>query len=516
MKRHFFLLLAVLLLCSLLRPVPAVQADNTAGPARQPACDGDLYRVQQGDSWSRLAQRTGVSLAALKAANPVAAQHPQGWLIVGQLLCVPAGAASPAATPQPAQPSGDWVITVRRGDSWAVLAARYGVSVAALQAANPQAMRPGEVLRTGDQIRVPLTAALTERIACPTDLAVLGPAAGQVLTEFAGSPDVLRSYLQRCGAFSKDWGAVRAADLLGDGAPEMVVVAAEPQQAAGGPLGKVLILTSGPLGWETIYETGVASDIVLLAAADVNEDGRADVIWTDTTCGANACFTTAHAVSYADGGFVNWIEDGTTMASARVSLQDVAPEGSGQELVMTGGTFGDVWAGPQRAMTTTWASLAGGPYMLQDVRRARSWCLFHALEDANSALDEGRFADAAAGYRAAADDVRLVACWQRPNEVDELRAFALYRLAVASAYSGDTAGAEQAIADLESRYPNDRLRDLARIWWIAYRTTGDESAACATVRAYGERRPDTWERLADFGYANPQMTAETICPAVSD
>lgn len=509
MKQHFARLLAVLLLISLVTPVPA----SLAAPVRQPACDGSLYRVQQGDSWSRLAQRTGVSLAALKAANPVAAQHPQGWLIVGQLLCVPGGAVNPAATPQLAEPAGDWIITVRRGDSWAVLAARYGVSMAALQAANPQAMRVGEVLRTGDQIRVPLTPSLTERIACPTDLALLGPSAGQVLSEFAGSPDVLRSYLQRCGAFSSDWGAVRAADLLGDETPEVVVVAAEPQQAAGGPLGKVLILTSGPLGWDVVYETGVASDIVLLEAADVNEDGRADVVWTDTTCGANACFTTAHVISYVDGGFVNWIEDGTTMAAAKVSLQDIVPEGSGQELVLTGGVISDVWAGPQRAMTTTWASPEGGPYTLQAIQRAPSWCLYHALEDAGAALEEGRYEDAAASYRAAADDPRLVACWQQPNEVDELHAFALYRLAVASAYGGDMAGAEQAIADLESRFPDDRLRDLTRIWWIVFKATGDKSAACATARSFAVRRAETWQRLADFGYANPQMTATDLCPS---
>ncbi|MEZ4770370.1 MAG: LysM peptidoglycan-binding domain-containing protein [Caldilineales bacterium] len=506
-------LLALIVLIGLLAPQPAVLAATASGPALQPACNGSLYRVQQGDSWSRLAQRTALSVAALKAANPAAAQHPQGWLIVGQLLCVPAGAANPVAAPQPTQPAGEWIITVRRGDSWAVLAARYGVSVAALQAANPQAVRPGEVLRTGDQIRVPLTPGLTERIACPADLTVLGPAAAQVLSEFAGSPEVLRSYLQRCGAWSPDWGAVRSADLLGDETPEVVVVAAEPQQAAGGPLGTVLILSSAPLGWEVVYETGVASDIVLLEAADANEDGRPDVVWTDTTCGANACFTSAHVISYMDGGFVNWIEDGTTMASAKVALQDVTPEGSGQELVMSGGVIGTVQAGPQRAVTTTWASLAGAPYTLLQVEHAPSWCLYHAIEDADAALAEGRYEVAAAAYRAAADDARLVACWRRPNEVDELRAYALYRLAVASAYSGDRAGAEQAVADLEARYPNDRLRDMARIWWIVFRATGDKSAACATARSFAERRPETWERLADYGYANPQMTAETICPA---
>lgn len=508
-KSGLLVALALLLIAASTMPASAARAGNDRGVVAQPACDGSLYRVQPGDSWSSLAQRTGVSAADLKAINPGPAQHPQGWLIVGQLLCMPAEAAAPL----PLQPPDEWLITVRRGDSWAVLAARYGLSVAALQAANPQALRAGEVLRAGDQIRVPLTPALTEHIACPADLDGLGQAAGQVLAEFAGSPEVLRSFLQRCGAFSSDWGAVRAANLLGDDAPEVVVVvAAEPHQAAGAPLGKVLILSSGLLGWETVYETGLASDIVLIDAADVNADGQADVVWSDTTCGASACFTSAHVVSYADGGFVNWIDEGTTMASAQAALRDLAPEGSGQELVLSGGVVGAGLAGPQRAMTTTWASLAGAPYTLLDVRSAPSWCLYHAVQDADAALAAGRTAEAIAGYQTALDDPRLVACWKRPAEVDELRAYALYRLAVAHAYAGDLASAEQAVADLDARYPNDRLRDLTHVWWIAYEATGDPTAACAAARSLAERRPETWQRLADFGYANPSMTAAELCP----
>jgi LysM repeat protein len=63
------------------------------GSAAQTTCNGRWYRIQRGDSWSNLAQRTGLSVTALKAANPAAASHPQGWLIVGQTLCLPAGAA---------------------------------------------------------------------------------------------------------------------------------------------------------------------------------------------------------------------------------------------------------------------------------------------------------------------------------------------------------------------------------------------------------------------------------------
>ena len=137
----------------------------------QSSCQGRWYRIQQGDSWSNLSQRTGVSVAALKAANPGAAQQPQGWLLVGQQLCLPSGSLGPTVvstgTPSPVDDDGIWV-TVRRGDSWAVLAARTGVSVVALQAANAQAMRPNQVLRPGDRIRVPATPEMTRKIPCPT------------------------------------------------------------------------------------------------------------------------------------------------------------------------------------------------------------------------------------------------------------------------------------------------------------------------------------------------------------
>lgn len=44
--------------------------------------------------------------------------------------------------------------------------------------------------------------------------------------------------------------------------------------------------------------------------------------------------------------FRSWINGNTTMASAAVSLEDVMPQGSGQELVLQGGVIGTVAAGP--------------------------------------------------------------------------------------------------------------------------------------------------------------------------
>jgi len=259
----------------------------------------------------------------------------------------------------------------------------------------------------------------------------------------------------------------------------------------------------------------VAADVVLLAAEDINADGHADVAWSDTTCGAKACFTTVHVISWIDGGFQDWIDGGTTMASASVRLADVLPDGSGQELVLSGGVVGTILAGPQRVVTNTWGSPAGAPYELLSQEAARSDCLYHRVQDGDLAMATGaqdRYASAITAYRAAADDPRLVACWIRENEVDELRGYALYRLAVAQAYAGDLEAAGKTIAEVAQRYSADSYAKVAELWWIAYRTTRDASAACAVARTVAGRRPDTWERLADYGFANSTFTIEMVCP----
>ncbi len=182
---------------------------------------------------------------------------------------------------------------------------------------------------------------------------------------------------------------------------------------------------------------------------------------------------------------------------------------------MSGGVVGTMLAGPQRVVTNTWASPAGAPYELVRQEAAPSDCLYHRVQDGDIAMATGAqdgYAAAIAAYRAVVDDPRLVACWIRDNEPDELRAYALYRLAVAHAYAGDPDAAGQAVADLVQSYPTDSYANLAELWWIAYRTTRDASAACAVARTVAERHPDTWERLADYGFANPTFTIEMICP----
>ncbi|WP_197408556.1 LysM peptidoglycan-binding domain-containing protein [Deinococcus actinosclerus] len=109
------------------------------------------YRVKAGDTLSGIAVRTGVSVAALRAANPrlkTADAVQAGWV-----LTVPTSSAPRAATPVKAG-----TYTVRAGDTLSGIAVRTGVSVAALRAANPR-LKTADAVQAGWVLTVPTSTA---------------------------------------------------------------------------------------------------------------------------------------------------------------------------------------------------------------------------------------------------------------------------------------------------------------------------------------------------------------------
>ncbi|MFO8060644.1 MAG: LysM peptidoglycan-binding domain-containing protein [Bacillota bacterium] len=99
---------------------------------RQPfysACpEGNYYTIQSGDNFSDVAQKFNVSLDDMLEANPLA--DPED-LRPGQVICVP------VAIPPAICPEGSREYTIRRGDTFFVLARRFNTTVEAIRRANP-------------------------------------------------------------------------------------------------------------------------------------------------------------------------------------------------------------------------------------------------------------------------------------------------------------------------------------------------------------------------------------------
>ena len=89
---------------------------------------GSTYVVQPGDWLSKIANRCGVTLSQLYAANPGVGYY----IYPGQVLAIPGSGYSGSS-------SGNYAntYTVQYGDTFAKIASRYGVSVNSLWAANP-------------------------------------------------------------------------------------------------------------------------------------------------------------------------------------------------------------------------------------------------------------------------------------------------------------------------------------------------------------------------------------------
>ena len=130
---------------ALLVALAAVPA-NAAGAARPPQ-QQTVHVVQAGENLFRIALRYGTTVEALQAANNLAGTS----IYVGQRLVIPAPGA-PAGAPA----SGGAVHVVQPGDTLSAIALRYGVTTAALMAANN--ISSPNLIYVGQRLTVPGTA----------------------------------------------------------------------------------------------------------------------------------------------------------------------------------------------------------------------------------------------------------------------------------------------------------------------------------------------------------------------
>ena len=113
----------------------ALEVDSSVCPA-----GSESYRVQRGDSFYLIARKFGISVRALRNANPAIAA---GRLLVGDILCVPVGEGRSC-------PVGSSAYTVQQGQSVVDVMLSSNVSLRALREYNEDirltALRPGDVL----------------------------------------------------------------------------------------------------------------------------------------------------------------------------------------------------------------------------------------------------------------------------------------------------------------------------------------------------------------------------------
>ncbi|MDQ2689325.1 MAG: LysM peptidoglycan-binding domain-containing protein [Chloroflexota bacterium] len=146
-------------------PVPVPPPATPAPAATTAPSAGGVHAVQRGENLTWIARRFGVTVAAIVAANGIG---DPGRIYAGQQLIIPgtAPAAAPSsvpaaapvaapAAPAAAAPVGPQVHAVQRGENLTWIARRFGVTVAAIVAANGIG-DPGRIY-AGQQLIIPGT-----------------------------------------------------------------------------------------------------------------------------------------------------------------------------------------------------------------------------------------------------------------------------------------------------------------------------------------------------------------------
>lgn len=105
---------------------------------------GGVYIVRYGDTLSRIARWHGVSVSSLAAANGLANPN---HIYVGQRLVIPGGSYQPSPAP------GWRTYIVRTGDTLYSIGRWYGVSPAAIAAAN--GLVNWNYIQVGQALRIP-------------------------------------------------------------------------------------------------------------------------------------------------------------------------------------------------------------------------------------------------------------------------------------------------------------------------------------------------------------------------
>ena len=348
-------------------------------------------------------------------------------------------------------------------------------------------------------------------MACPDQFSDYPGAVADFLNGAGRTPIDLTTWLKGCGAINDNVGGVTLAAIESPNSSDLVVVAHDPQASDLMPKGMLLVYFAGASGYVLAGEADGTGTVAMLRVGDINKNGHPDVVWTDTNCGASTCFSTLYVNSWDGTAFRNWLEGEPTMADAQYSFKDNVLAGSGDEIMAHGGVIASAGAGPQRSWTETYFSPDGGAYRLFAKVYDKPTCLYHVVVEADAFFDDwtqAGFAPAVQAYQQAIADTSLGACGTIENEVTVLRDFARFRLMVAMAGSGKAAQMSKIRQDITT----PAILGAANVFVDSYESYGSLIQACRDTTDYAVANPDSWQFMADWGYANPTFKADDLCP----
>jgi len=327
-----------------------------------------------------------------------------------------------------------------------------------------------------------------------------------------------------------------AGDLDGDGEDEYLVRVTDPVETLPGrPSASVLIFDRSTAGYEVAFQTGPWDQPVILGVRDFNGDGKVEASFTVADYGSNTFWTFVSILAWDGQQYADLfpqVEGSLGMPNPR-DIRFVDVEGDGiEELYLAQGPIGSIGAGPTKDTNATYA-WDGISYVLVEHEYEPSDWLYLTVMDADDAYTAGNWERSLELYDKAINDPSL-RDWKAEYGEDpqsgsyELLPYAYFRLYLTQLYQGQEASlppdADPSAQDLVDSIAALLLREfkLSMHAQAAYHfaeaypdgelSLEALSQGCAAFLAFVEEHRQEFDAVWDYGWANPELVPERLCP----
>lgn len=333
-----------------------------------------------------------------------------------------------------------------------------------------------------------------------------------------GSSQALRdAILSEWNAFSEAGYLRDDVDLTGEGRAEIVLGYIAP-----GDVGTLLVFGCQAGRYVQLYES-IADGIeppVLIALGDMNNEKPNELILARRECrDADTCDYQTQVIQwmYTVGRFVNLIPN--TLLSLNVPAMRDMDNDSVQEIVITLDSSGTAATGPLRTGINIY-DWDGQFYVLSIVQLDPPRYRIQVIHEGDRAFSRLEMETAIAAYQIAIRDNDELRYWFNDGPINEI-SYALYRLILAYAYTGNGGGILETVARLQADFPlaeDQTIADapiyvqMANRFVDALTITGDLHESCLEVQAIISENSDAVDFMNRYGSRSQSYTALDLCP----
>jgi hypothetical protein len=252
---------------------------------------------------------------------------------------------------------------------------------------------------------------------------------------------------------------------------------------------------------------------------DMNSSGSAEIIFSQTWCGAHTCFSDTQILGWQNDRLSNLLE-GTTEDLPFPVFEILTKPDAPAQLIVSATAMGSVGAGPFQPYQRHWEWNNSTERFEpgDDILLASNYRV-HVLYAAEDLLIAGKHEEAISGYERVITDNTLSEWADPERERAILEAFAHLRILQAHLLSGDLQKARNvhaAFPDLSGEDPGQAFITAAGLFLDAFQETQDLDSACQALVEFAEKNRSKVIEPLYFGYANRIYEPEDLCAASPD